>query len=348
MLARRAAFGVKRRDGPSFRRLRTSDLPVVEEIAAATYGGHDYVAQTLPGWLARDGEEHWNIAVEGAAGELLGFEVLTLYDSGCTGWLEALRVHPKHRGCGLATLLQSALVALACDQLGLARVRYTTASGNVPSRLLAARCGLRVVASWGVIMPKRRVPAVALAVRVRAARLRLGGGRRHRPPAAAARQVASCSDASTLLNLAERRSMRFLLQSNWKAYDFVESSVEALLATHELPLVIAEDRQGELVPTSFSWAYHQHDALGLTVFATVYADDLHSTLAHVEAQLTRASEAVADAIMLMYPAELEPEMLALGLAERSPGGPEPRDGVPFDDRGRIPKLCLLFERSFGE
>lgn len=68
------------------RPLGPQDHAVVEEIGAATYGGHDYVATVFPEWIRRQGRDTWTVAVEGD-GQLVGFEVLSLYDQGRTGWL---------------------------------------------------------------------------------------------------------------------------------------------------------------------------------------------------------------------------------------------------------------------
>jgi len=202
-------------------------------------------------------------------------------------------------------------------------------------------------------MPRRRVPVAAEAAKVRAARLRVVGGRRRRAKEAdesCAEVEARPVGATELLDFAGRGGLRFLLQSYWKAYDFDGANLEMLLRTHEPPLVTSEAPGGRV--TSLSWAYHQRDALGLTVFATVYTERLACTLGHLEAQLVRATEAGADAVMLMYDARLEPELHALGLAERAEerggeGGGGGGAAGAESGGGRAPKLCLLFERSFG-
>jgi GNAT superfamily N-acetyltransferase len=326
----------------AIRSLSAADRAGVEDIGASTYGGHDYVADVFQQWLDHEGQGVVTAAIDDFEGRLAGFEVLTLYDGGKTGWLEALRVHPRCRGKGLATALQSHLVAVARDLLQLKRVRYTTATANIASRRLAAACGLQVVDSWAVIMPRRRVPPTTFAERVRAARARLA--KRHGMKLDTGIHQRHVSPKE-LLSFAGGFGQRLLLQSYWKAYDFTLLNVEILLRSHQQPFVIEEDgaSAGAKPLSSFSWAFHKQDAMGLTVFASVYTPDLHSTLAHITAQLEAAVAVGADAVVLMYPLGMELELHRLGLAERCTA--HALDGTD-EPNERIAKQVLVFERSF--
>lgn len=323
----------------SIRELEIRDRAKVEEISGLTYGGHDYVAKVFTDWLERQGQDVFTATIESSAGTLAGFEVLTLYDAGRTGWLEALRVHPHFRGRGLATALQSHLITVARG-LRLSRVRYTTAAANIPSKRLASACGLQVVASWGVIMPRRRSPIGAFAERVRATRGRFSRRRGYLPGVC---QVHQCQTAPMeLIQYSRRFKLRFLLQSYWKAYDFTYDNLEKLARTHEEPFVSKQTcGDAPAMVSSFSWAFQQHDALGLTVFATVYAADVEGTLAHLQAQLEAAVRAGADSAVFMYNRDLEPDLHRLGLAERfaliAPDGAGAAEPVA--------KEVLLFERA---
>eukprot|EP00971_Amphidinium_carterae_P144297 2859555-Amphidinium_carterae.1 len=157
---------------------------------------------------------------------------------------------------------------------------------------------------------------------------------------ASASQILACGlDGSTVKDVqqfAEREQFDFLLQRDWKAFDFSE---EALLALHEershQPLAL--QWLGGLV-LSFSWAFHLMDPLGVTAWVTVYAKDLRATLLHLVEQLSAALWAGASSAMLQYAAVLEPDLHRYGLADRSAKkGEEPQA-----------KFALLFERLLDD
>jgi len=337
LLAACNAYAQNLRCCRDIRFLVSTDLPAIEAINAVTYGGHDYIVAAFPTWLERQGKTAWAVGVEDGTGLLAGLEVLSLVDGGMTGWLEALRVHPRIRRCGVATYMQSHLVAFAMNKLRLARVRYNTATSNLASRRLAARCGLQEVASWGILTPRRKEPLTVLAARIRRAMSRdakLG----HQGAPVKASVLGTF--APQLVEFAQQAGHKFLLQSNWKNYDFALQNVEELLTSglHEEPLVKTKSSCGSAV-TSFSWAFRQRDAFGLTVFATIYAGELQETLSHICAQLNEAIEVAADYIMFMYAPTVEPELHRMGLVERCQ--------TTLDGNLPVAKCVLLFERQFA-
>ena len=85
------------------RALVPSDKPAIDVINNITYGGHDYISACFPGWMERQGKDLWSQCIADAEG-VAGLEVLTLYDQGRTGWLDALRVHPRAQGQGESDL----------------------------------------------------------------------------------------------------------------------------------------------------------------------------------------------------------------------------------------------------
>merc|ERR1712216_967752 len=138
-------------DGGGTRDLRPlvpSDIEAIKAINALTYDGIDYIAAAFPGWMAQQGDGLWTLAAEDDDGMVTGMEVLSLMDEGRTGWLDALRVHPRSLGQGLALRIQRELTAFALDHLKLERVRYCTPATNTASRKLATACGLHAATSW--------------------------------------------------------------------------------------------------------------------------------------------------------------------------------------------------------
>ena len=80
-------------------------------------------------------------------GHVISLEVLALFDSGSTGFLHALRVHPSFRGFGLASALHSRCVHLASEVYRVSAVRETTTEANRVSLHLGFKHGLRAV-NW--------------------------------------------------------------------------------------------------------------------------------------------------------------------------------------------------------
>jgi GNAT superfamily N-acetyltransferase len=121
------------------RALRESDKEDVLEIARHTWEGHDYIPYYFDTWL-KDKDSH-PVGVE-YDGHIVALANLRVIDDGKTGWMEALRVHPKHRGKGLATALTQHVVQLA-RSLPVKCIRYTTAVGNETSLHLAEGVGMK-------------------------------------------------------------------------------------------------------------------------------------------------------------------------------------------------------------
>lgn len=326
-----------RRPTYAVRALVETDRAAVQTISTMIFRSHDYAGGKLSEWLARDGIDLWTAAVDGAHGDLAGFEVLVLYDGGLTGWLEGLRVHPYCRGRGVAKATQMYLVGLA-QKMGLKRVRLTTPTENIASRRLALSCGMVPVAQWAVVMP-RRCSLGDYAARLIAARRRLA--RRTGDESKDCNIAALESDVSTkLIDYARRCESPYLLQSNWKAYDFGAENLATLLQDegHQPPLAAIVCRPEHVEVTSFSWSFHQRDSVGLTAFATVYSVELSTTLAHLSAQFDHAIQRGATSAMFMYDPRFEPDLFRLGLVERC----RPSSEAPHEA-----KCVILYERDFA-
>jgi GNAT superfamily N-acetyltransferase len=121
------------------RPLRESDKEDILEIARHTWEGHDYIPYFFDAWL-KDKDSH-PVGIE-YNGHIIALANLRVIDNGRTGWMEALRVHPNHRGKGLATILTQHVVRLA-KNIPVSRIRYTTAVGNETSLHLAETVGMK-------------------------------------------------------------------------------------------------------------------------------------------------------------------------------------------------------------
>ncbi|MHA2426386.1 MAG: GNAT family N-acetyltransferase [Candidatus Thorarchaeota archaeon] len=128
------------------RPLRESDEEDILEIARNTWDGHDYLPHYFEEWL-QDDKCH-TLAIE-EDDHIAALANLKIIEEGATGWMEGLRVHPKFRGKGYASILTDHLVDMAKD-LGVKRLRYTTECENEPSLHLAAKIGMERVFDLGV------------------------------------------------------------------------------------------------------------------------------------------------------------------------------------------------------
>lgn len=121
------------------RPLRESDRDDVLEIARNTWEGHDYLPYSFDTWL-KDKNSH-TAAIE-KEGHVVALANLRVIENGKTGWMEGLRVHPNHRGKGLARLLTNHVLQTAMD-LQVERIRYTTANVNRESLHLGETIGMK-------------------------------------------------------------------------------------------------------------------------------------------------------------------------------------------------------------
>jgi len=118
--------------------LRETDRDDILEIAKHTWEGHDYLPYSFESWL-KDKNSH-TAAIE-QDGHVIALANLRVIEDGKTGWMEGLRVHPDHRGMGLAKALTNHVVQNAAE-LRLERIRYTTATDNLESLRLGESVGM--------------------------------------------------------------------------------------------------------------------------------------------------------------------------------------------------------------
>ena len=308
----------------STRELSQSDLAGIQEINDLTYDGHDYIAAAFPDWMCRQGKDLWTIACSDSEG-VTGLEVLTLYDQGRTGWIDALRVHPRARGNGIGLALQQQLIEFARGSLPLQRVRLCTARSVVASRKIATSCGMKLHASWGLCFisssnitadPDQASSAKhAITDRLLAAYMdRLQA-------CATGNSVYTVSEfggssVQLLHILRETLSVTYLLQF-WKVHELNLEAIESVLADphHQSPRVGLDPQTGDVC--SVSWAYLREDHTGMCAFVTIYGEGFERFQAHVMEELQQAVRAGATTAMLFYnDMSYEPELHEFGLTQR--------------------------------
>jgi GNAT superfamily N-acetyltransferase len=126
--------------GITIRPATRGDKAAVSELCALIWDGEDYVPEVFDEWVA-DPAGEFTLAFDGpqlvALGKLTG-------DGPDEWWLEGLRVHPDHRGRGLARLLHEHAVQLA-DRVGSGVLRFATAGSNAAVHALARRTAFELV-----------------------------------------------------------------------------------------------------------------------------------------------------------------------------------------------------------
>jgi N-acetylglutamate synthase-like GNAT family acetyltransferase len=120
------------------RPLKASDKEDILEIALHTWEGHDYLPYFFKRWL--NDPDSYTAAIE-HGGHVIALANLRVIENGKTGWMEGLRVHPEHRGKGLASILTKHVVKTA-KELSVQRIRYTTAIDNETSLHLGKTIGM--------------------------------------------------------------------------------------------------------------------------------------------------------------------------------------------------------------
>ncbi|MDX1686493.1 MAG: GNAT family N-acetyltransferase [Candidatus Promineifilaceae bacterium] len=129
----------------TLRPARPTDEAAVNALSAQIWEGEDYVPRRFADWVADDRGE-FTVACDGNT--VVGFGKLTELAPG-EWWLEGLRVHPDHRGRGIARKLHHYVVDLAAT-IGRGIVRFATNGHNEPVHKLARETDFRHVAAYNV------------------------------------------------------------------------------------------------------------------------------------------------------------------------------------------------------
>lgn len=124
----------------NLRPAQPQDEKAVTALSAYIWEGEDYVPHCFADWV-RDRRGQFTVAYDGD--QLVAFNKLSELRPG-EWWLEGLRVHPDHRGRGLARLLHDNAVALA-EERGEGVLRFATSSENPAVHKLAESTGFRLL-----------------------------------------------------------------------------------------------------------------------------------------------------------------------------------------------------------
>lgn len=125
-----------------FRAAQPEDEAAVAALSAHIWEGEDYVPRQFANWVA-DPHGQFTVVYEGQ--ELVGFGKLTRLAEG-EWWLEGLRVHPQHRGRGIARLLHNYAVEMA-DRIASGVLRFATNSRNEAVHKLAKETAFELVST---------------------------------------------------------------------------------------------------------------------------------------------------------------------------------------------------------
>lgn len=125
------------------RKASSQDTPAVMELTRQIWDGDDYIPEVWQDWLA---DPCGQLAVAEYLGQVVGLGKLTLLHPG-SWWLEGLRVDPAYEGRGVATQLETYLMA---DWLkhGDGMIRLGTASTRTAVHRLCAHSGFEKVGEF--------------------------------------------------------------------------------------------------------------------------------------------------------------------------------------------------------
>ena len=128
------------------RKIRPSDHEAILEISKHIWDGHDYLPSVVDEWLKDPDSHTYGVEFDN---RLVAIANLRVIEEGKTGWMEGLRVHQDHRGKGYADALTRHLIEKG-EQLGVHRLRYTTATENEASLKIASNYAFSKVFEAGV------------------------------------------------------------------------------------------------------------------------------------------------------------------------------------------------------
>ena len=122
---------------------RASDRGTLMSFIKDVWGGNDYIPQVWDHWLR---DRRGRMFVVESGGVPVGMNKVSFLDDG-SAWFQGARVHPEHRGKGLATLLGENSMRFAARR-GVRVFRLTTGTRDIPSRRQTARMGFEELARF--------------------------------------------------------------------------------------------------------------------------------------------------------------------------------------------------------
>lgn len=120
------------------------------EFITKVWGGHDYIPRVWDRWIRERAARMFVVEV---AGRPVGMNRVRFLEDG-SAWFEGARIHPAHRGMGLASKLGRNSLKIA-SQHGIKRCRLTSGSRNWAAHRQVARTGFKEVARMSLYVPKK-------------------------------------------------------------------------------------------------------------------------------------------------------------------------------------------------
>lgn len=254
------------------RSLKKTDREDIQEIARHTWGGYDYLPYSFDNWMS-DPDSHTACIEED--GHVVALANLRIIEDGRTGWMEGLRVHPDYRRKGFASALTDHVVKTG-RELGVERLRYTTATTNLESLHLAGKIGMNrrfdLAVYWHEI----------------------------------SRNIKWSHHEKDIVEMSPEGLYPLLKQSrivpgniivyDWKAVDASLQGLTRLACISELWVQVEE-----AAITSLSLGFSHDTRHGLEWSFTIYACDTGGFLDHLSHHIGLARAATCDGLFLTFP-----------------------------------------------
>ena len=285
------------------RAVTPSDRDDVMEISRHTWGGHDYIPHVFDDWMSNPDSHVFGIEIDG---HIVAFDNLRLVDAGSTGWMEGLRVHPRFRKKGLARVLTKHLVEMG-STLGVARLRYTTATDNMASLRLADEFGLHRVFDMGVFW-REAISRIKYEKKAELA-------------------MVTPQLLYSLLQTDQELVPNGIVIYDWKALDATLPNLEKIASLCE---IWAEVVNGRLV--SFSLGMERRELAAAEWCFTIYARDSRGFAAHLSHHLKRAKERKYRTISAIYSPKFQRTVSRLSWIPKSGKG----FAMTLVERGTLP------------
>ncbi|OGD44380.1 hypothetical protein A3K79_05630 [Candidatus Bathyarchaeota archaeon RBG_13_46_16b] len=259
------------------RRLLNSDRDDIMEISRHIWDGHDYLLCVADKWLQDQNCHFYGVEVDG---HVVAVGNLRLIEDGKTGWMEGLRVHPKHRGKGLANEITKYLVRKA-KRLGVQRLRYTTANRNKASLKLAKMAGFSKMAEMAVFwhLNPEQLPSIKSYPTI---------------------EKSNPTRVYSLLRANSTIVPDGVLFYDWKASDVSLQNLEEIGKTHEFNIAL---RRRKLDSLSFGYPRPEPEQVWWSF--TVYAGDLDGFLSQLSYNLKTALERGFKSIVCTFETRFE-------------------------------------------
>ena len=132
------------------RRARPSDKRAIMEFVKDIWRGHDYIPYVWDEWMDDRGGRMFVAEIEGRA---VAMNRIRFLEDG-SGWLEGVRVHPRHRRKGLATLLGKNSVRFGRSR-GVGTFKLTSASTNKAAHGSVVKMGFAELARMNIYSPSK-------------------------------------------------------------------------------------------------------------------------------------------------------------------------------------------------